>query len=456
MPAGRRRERREDAGVAGHERELVVRVERLRRVLARPRLGARVAEDVHVVRRAVVHPAEVQDGPLVDLDRDLPPPGGARREPERAGPASPSRASGGSRRSARSGSAGRFSGTAPAGPVDTAVATSTLDATSPANTPRAPSHRALPITRGETRQCSQQNPYRSRGGFGATGSVTRWTPLVVGFDLDMTLIDSRPGVHATICALVAETGVLIDPDVVVARLGPPLEQELAALGAGRPDRSRSRTGTASCTARSASPGRRRSRARPTRSTRSGPPAAARSSSPRSSSPTRGSAWPQTNLVGRRRRRLAPRPAEGRDARRARCGGLRRRHTAGHGCRRASRVRSPSGCRAGRSPPTQLERRGRRRRPRLAPRVPRLVSGRLRVARSNAETPRNESGYARRRRRDRSSPATRITTATTPMTTPDDDQRDATRRGVARARVHHHGLAGREPGTRPATPSAGPR
>ncbi len=54
------------------------------------------------------------------------------------------------------------------------------------------------------------------------------TPFVVGFDLDMTLIDSRAGVHATIRALVEETGVFIDPDVVVERLGPPLELELAA------------------------------------------------------------------------------------------------------------------------------------------------------------------------------------------------------------------------------------
>jgi len=52
-------------------------------------------------------------------------------------------------------------------------------------------------------------------------------PLVIGFDLDMTLIDSREGVHATICALVAETGAPIDAHVVAARLGPPLEQELA-------------------------------------------------------------------------------------------------------------------------------------------------------------------------------------------------------------------------------------
>ncbi len=51
--------------------------------------------------------------------------------------------------------------------------------------------------------------------------------LVIGFDLDMTLIDSRTGVRAAMAALVAETGAPIDPDVVVARLGPPLEQELA-------------------------------------------------------------------------------------------------------------------------------------------------------------------------------------------------------------------------------------
>jgi phosphoglycolate phosphatase-like HAD superfamily hydrolase len=50
---------------------------------------------------------------------------------------------------------------------------------------------------------------------------------VIGFDLDMTLIDSRPGIHATIRALCAETGAHIDADVVVGRLGPPLEDEMA-------------------------------------------------------------------------------------------------------------------------------------------------------------------------------------------------------------------------------------
>ncbi|WP_119294874.1 HAD hydrolase-like protein [Streptomyces sp. YIM 130001] len=49
----------------------------------------------------------------------------------------------------------------------------------------------------------------------------------VGFDLDMTLIDSRPGIKATYEVLSAETGVHIDAELVVSRLGPPLEQELA-------------------------------------------------------------------------------------------------------------------------------------------------------------------------------------------------------------------------------------
>lgn len=49
----------------------------------------------------------------------------------------------------------------------------------------------------------------------------------VGFDLDMTLIDSRPGIHATWCRLAQETGVPIDADLVVTRLGPPLVQEMA-------------------------------------------------------------------------------------------------------------------------------------------------------------------------------------------------------------------------------------
>ena len=43
----------------------------------------------------------------------------------------------------------------------------------------------------------------------------------------MTLIDTRPGVAAVMRALSAETGVWIDADLVVGRLGPPLDDELA-------------------------------------------------------------------------------------------------------------------------------------------------------------------------------------------------------------------------------------
>lgn len=48
----------------------------------------------------------------------------------------------------------------------------------------------------------------------------------VGFDLDMTLIDSRPGIRACYLALSERTGVYVDADLAVTRLGPPLAQEL--------------------------------------------------------------------------------------------------------------------------------------------------------------------------------------------------------------------------------------
>ncbi|MER7028519.1 haloacid dehalogenase-like hydrolase [Streptomyces ramulosus] len=50
--------------------------------------------------------------------------------------------------------------------------------------------------------------------------------LTVGFDLDMTLIDSRPGIRATYVELTARTGVHVDADLAITRLGPPLEQEI--------------------------------------------------------------------------------------------------------------------------------------------------------------------------------------------------------------------------------------
>lgn len=53
------------------------------------------------------------------------------------------------------------------------------------------------------------------------------TGPTIGFDLDMTLIDSRPGIKATYEALTAATGTHIDAELTITRLGPPLEQELA-------------------------------------------------------------------------------------------------------------------------------------------------------------------------------------------------------------------------------------
>lgn len=51
--------------------------------------------------------------------------------------------------------------------------------------------------------------------------------IAVGFDLDLTLADTRKGIAATLTALSEKTGVPIDTAAVVSRLGPPLETELA-------------------------------------------------------------------------------------------------------------------------------------------------------------------------------------------------------------------------------------
>ncbi|MBB2914745.1 phosphoglycolate phosphatase [Streptosporangium becharense] len=49
----------------------------------------------------------------------------------------------------------------------------------------------------------------------------------VGFDLDLTLADTRAGIAAVYDELSVRLGVHIDSAAVVARLGPPLEWELA-------------------------------------------------------------------------------------------------------------------------------------------------------------------------------------------------------------------------------------
>jgi phosphoglycolate phosphatase len=60
-----------------------------------------------------------------------------------------------------------------------------------------------------------------------TGAPAARGDLVVGFDLDMTLVDSRVGIADVYRALSAETGVAIDADLATSRLGPPLATELA-------------------------------------------------------------------------------------------------------------------------------------------------------------------------------------------------------------------------------------
>ena len=50
---------------------------------------------------------------------------------------------------------------------------------------------------------------------------------MVGFDLDMTLLDSRAGIRAALDALSRETGVRIDSSAADGRLGPPHQEELA-------------------------------------------------------------------------------------------------------------------------------------------------------------------------------------------------------------------------------------
>jgi phosphoglycolate phosphatase-like HAD superfamily hydrolase len=53
------------------------------------------------------------------------------------------------------------------------------------------------------------------------------TSAPVGFDLDMTLIDSQRAILASFAGVAADTGVAIDPAGVLSRLGIKLQDELA-------------------------------------------------------------------------------------------------------------------------------------------------------------------------------------------------------------------------------------
>ena len=59
--------------------------------------------------------------------------------------------------------------------------------------------------------------------------LTAPDPLTVGFDLDMTLVDSRTGIVATIRAVLDELGVAITDEQVWRGIGTPLEQVFAPL-----------------------------------------------------------------------------------------------------------------------------------------------------------------------------------------------------------------------------------
>lgn len=58
----------------------------------------------------------------------------------------------------------------------------------------------------------------------------RIVTFTVGFDLDMTLIDPRPGMIALFDVLKAETGYPLDGAAFATRLGPPLQDEFAHYG----------------------------------------------------------------------------------------------------------------------------------------------------------------------------------------------------------------------------------
>lgn len=56
----------------------------------------------------------------------------------------------------------------------------------------------------------------------------------LGFDLDLTLIDARPGMVALLGRLSAETGIDLDAGYFAANLGPPVDDLLRGAGAPEP------------------------------------------------------------------------------------------------------------------------------------------------------------------------------------------------------------------------------
>src|SRR6266542_3590870 len=90
--------------------------------------------------------------------------------------------------------------------------------------PRSFALRPRPVAARWRPTCCGRAADRATGG---DVGCTIMSVLTVGFDLDMTLVDSRPGIAATYRVLSQRTGVAIDTDLVVSRLGPPLVHEMA-------------------------------------------------------------------------------------------------------------------------------------------------------------------------------------------------------------------------------------
>lgn len=59
-------------------------------------------------------------------------------------------------------------------------------------------------------------------------------PLTIGFDLDMTLIDPRPGMVRAMRELAIETGLPLDGEHFAAHLGPPLDHVFRGFGVPEP------------------------------------------------------------------------------------------------------------------------------------------------------------------------------------------------------------------------------
>src|SRR5687768_18576204 len=55
-------------------------------------------------------------------------------------------------------------------------------------------------------------------------------PFTVGFDLDMTLIDPRPGMAAVLNEVGARSGHALDGEHFAANLGPPLDMTYRDMG----------------------------------------------------------------------------------------------------------------------------------------------------------------------------------------------------------------------------------